>query len=132
MSCFYELDTSLGLDLLVHSPGGRVSATESLIHYIREIFDDDIRVFIPQLAMSGGTLLALMGKEIWMGKHSNLGPIDPQFGNVPAVTLIEEFKRAYKEITDDPNKIRAWAPILGRITPTLLTQAQQAIGQCPG
>ncbi|MCH8938488.1 MAG: S49 family peptidase, partial [Gemmatimonadetes bacterium] len=85
MSCFFDLDKSLGLDLLVHSPGGRVSATESLIHYIREIFGDNIRVFVPQLAMSGGTLLALMGKEIWMGKQSNLGPIDPQLACVCAV-----------------------------------------------
>ena len=67
MSCFHGLDRSLGLDLLVHSPGGYVSATESLIHYIRSMFGENIRVFVPQLAMSGGTLLALIGREIWMG-----------------------------------------------------------------
>ena len=127
MSCLHELDRSLGLDLLVHSPGGYISATESLIHYIRSMFKDDIRVFVPQLAMSGGTILALMGKKIWMGKHSNLGPIDPQFGDIPAVTLIDEFERAFKEIVENPDKIKVWTPILSRITPTLLTQAQQAI-----
>ena len=127
MSCFHGLDTSLGLDVLVHSPGGGVSATESLIHYIRSIFGHNIRVFVPQLAMSGGTLLALMGKEIWMGKHSNLGPIDPQFGSIPAVTLIDEFKRAYDEILENPNKIKVWTPILSQISPGLLTMAQRAI-----
>lgn len=127
MSCFHGLDRKLGLDLLIHSPGGFVSATESLIHYIRALFDDDIRVFIPQLAMSGGTILSLIGKEIWMGTHSNLGPIDPQFGGIPAVTLLDEFERAHGEIKADPTRIHVWTPILSGIAPTLITQAQQAI-----
>jgi hypothetical protein len=127
MSCFFELDFSVGLDFVIHSPGGRVTATESLIHYLRSKFGTDIRVFVPQLAMSGGTLLALSGKEIWMGNHSNLGPIDPQFGNIPAVTLLDEIGRAYLEIKEDPARMHVWAPILAQIPPTLLTQAKQAI-----
>lgn len=127
MSCFHKLDKTKGLDLLIHSPGGIVTASESLIHYFRQIFDDDIRIFVPQIAMSGGTLLALAGKEIWMGKHSNLGPIDPQYGSIPAVTLLEEVKRAYKEIKKDQDMIVIWQEILGQISPSLLTQAQQAI-----
>ena len=127
MSCFHGLDRSLGLDLLVHSPGGYVSATESLIHYIRSMFGENIRVFVPQLAMSGGTLLALIGREIWMGKHSNLGPVDPQFGDIPAVTLLDEFRRAFDDITKQPNMIQVWTPILSKIVPTLITRAEQAI-----
>lgn len=127
MSCFYGLDKKKGLDLIIHSPGGRVSATESLIYYFRQIFGRDIRVMIPQIAMSGGTILALSAFEIWMGKHSNLGPIDPQFGNMPAVTLIDEVERAYKEIKADPARVNVWAQILSKIPPTMLTQAQQAI-----
>ena len=127
MSCFHGLDRTLGLDLFVHSPGGFVSATESLIHYIRALFGDDIRVFVPQLAMSGGTILSLIGKEIWMGTHSNLGPIDPHFGGIPAVTLLNEFQQAFEEIEANPTKINVWSPILSGISPTLLTQAKQAI-----
>ena len=129
MSCFHGLDKRLGLDLIVHSPGGYISATESLIYYIREMFDDNIRVFVPQLAMSGGTILSLIGKEIWMGKHSNLGPIDPQFGDIPAVTLLNEFRQALAEIVKNPDSIKVWTPILARIPPTLITQAQQSIDQ---
>lgn len=127
MSCFHGLTVENGLDLIIHSPGGSVTATESLIHYIRSIYKSDIRVFVPQLAMSGGTLLALCGKEIWMGKHSNLGPIDPLFGSIPAVTLLEEFELAYAEIKRQPTRVKVWAPILGQISPTFLTQAKQAI-----
>src|SRR5688572_13436447 len=38
MSCFYGMDFKSGLDLVLHTPGGRVSATESLIHYLRSKF----------------------------------------------------------------------------------------------
>jgi hypothetical protein len=127
MNCLHGIDFSAGLDLVIHSPGGYVSATESLIHYLREKFNHDIRVFVPQIAMSGGTILALAGFEIWMGSHSNLGPIDPQFGNRPAVTLLDEFQRAFDEIKADRAKLEVWRPILSQIAPTMLTQAQDAI-----
>ncbi|MBX9824923.1 MAG: hypothetical protein K2Y27_07990 [Xanthobacteraceae bacterium] len=127
MNCLHGMDFNVGLDLILHSPGGYVSATESLIHYLRQKFDHRIRVFVPQIAMSGGTILALAGEEIWMGTHSNLGPIDPQFGNRPAVTLLDEFQRAFQEIKADNSKLVVWQPILAQIAPTMLTQAQDAI-----
>jgi hypothetical protein len=112
---------------VLHTPGGFVSATESLINYLQKKFGTDIRVFVPQTAMSGGTIMALMAKEIWMGHHSNLGPIDPQFGSTPAVVLLDEFQRAYTEIKADPDKLAIWQPILSQISPTFLTQAKLAI-----
>lgn len=127
MTCFHEMDFSKGLDLLVHSPGGYVTATESLIHYIRSKFASDVRVFVPQLAMSGGTILALCGKEIWMGRQSNLGPIDPQFGNIPAVVLLEEVELAISEIKQDPARIEFWRPVFAQIAPSFLSKARQAI-----
>ena len=42
------------------------------------MFGTDIRAIVPQLALSAGTMVALACKEIIMGKHSSLGPIDPQ------------------------------------------------------
>ena len=46
-------------------------------------------------------MIACACREILMGKHSSLGPIDPQLGGVPAHGVIEEFERAIKEIKDD-------------------------------
>lgn len=65
------------LDLIVHSPGGSPEATEAVVTYLRSKFDD-IRVIIPQGAMSAATMLACSANRIIMGKHSFLGPIDPQ------------------------------------------------------
>lgn len=127
MACFYQMDFSRGLDLFIHSPGGSVAATESIIHYIRAKFADDVNVFVPQLSMSGGTMIALAGKEIWMGSHSNLGPIDPQFDAHPAQLVLSEFNEALKQIKDDPDMIHVWRPILEQIPPTFLSSCRNAV-----
>jgi hypothetical protein len=77
--------------------------------------------------MSGGTLISLAGREIIMGRHSNLGPIDPQFGNMPAQAILAEFDRAKTDIAADPNLAALWMPILQKYPPTLLSRAKQAI-----
>jgi ClpP class serine protease len=98
MATIHQLDRSLGLDLVLHTPGGDIAATESLVEYLRQMFGTNIRAIVPQLAMSAGTMIVLACKEILMGKHSNLGPIDPQIGIFPAQAIIEEFTRAQQEI----------------------------------
>ena len=127
MSCIKGLDCTLGLDLILHSPGGDVAATESLIDYLRRKFDNNIETFIPQLSMSGGTMLALTGNKIYMGKQSNLGPIDPQLGTLSALNLTSEFERARKEITADPRNIHVWGPILSNYRPGLLEACERSM-----
>jgi ClpP class serine protease len=39
--------------------------------------------------MSGGTLIALAADEIVMSRHAVLGPIDPQFDQALAASLIK-------------------------------------------
>ena len=39
------------------------------------------------MAMSGGTMIACSCKEILMGKHSSLGPVDPQIMGIAAQQL---------------------------------------------
>jgi len=76
MSAIDKLDISKGLDLILHTPGGDTAATESIVYYLKSKFKD-IRVFVPQLAMSAGTIIACAANEIWMGQHSSLGPNRP-------------------------------------------------------
>jgi ClpP class serine protease len=93
MTCSHGVDRSKGLDLILHTPGGDVAATESLIDYLHSLYAGDVRAIVPQIAMSGGTLMALSCKEIVMGNHSSIGPIDPQIMNMPAQGIIEEFEK---------------------------------------
>ncbi len=121
------LDRSKGLDLILHTPGGQIAATESIVRYLRKMFGNDIRCFIPQLAMSCGTMMACACKEIYMGKESSIGPIDPQFGPMPAFGVIEEFNRAAMEIKKFPEKIPLWQAIYSKIPASFITECQQAI-----
>lgn len=127
MATFHGMNFESGLDLIVHSPGGDVAATESIIDYVRSKFGEDIRVIVPQISMSGGTMLALAGRSIVMGSHSNLGPIDPQFGLIPAAALLEEFERAKREVAADPNTALIWQAIIQHYQPALLGKADRAI-----
>lgn len=121
------LDKSKGLDLILHTPGGSTAATESIVSYLRNVFGNDIRAFVPQMAMSAGTMIALSCKEIVMGKQSNIGPIDPQFGGMSCAGVIEEFESAVQSIRDDPASIPLWQMIISKYHPTFLGDCQKAI-----
>jgi hypothetical protein len=127
MTVIHDMDRSKGLDLLLHTPGGETAAIESLVDYLRAMFGKDIRAFIPQLAMSGGTMIACACKEIYMGKQSSLGPVDPQFRGIPAHGVLEEFERARKEIKEDPTKIPIWQPILAKYSPAFIGECAKAM-----
>jgi len=127
MATIHEMDRTKGLDLLLHTPGGDTAATESLVDYLREMFDGDIRAVIPQLALSAGTLIALACRQIVMGKHSSLGPIDPQIGGMPAHAIVEEWTRAHAEVQADPQKLAFWQLVISKYPPTLIGACEKAI-----
>lgn len=127
MRALHGLDYSKGLDLFLHTPGGSIAATQSIIVYLKEKFGRNIRAIVPHTAMSGGTIMACAASQILMARHSSIGPIDPQIRGVPAKGVIKEFERAYEEIKEDPNKKAVWHPILSQYTPTFLGNCQNAI-----
>ena len=126
MTVIHGLNKAKGLDLILHSPGGDVAATEALGNYLIRVFGKNIRVFVPQLSMSGGTMLACIGKEIYMGKHSSIGPIDPQFSGVPAYGIIQEYEEAKEEVVKNPQSIEFYRTILSKYPPTLVGQCYRA------
>jgi ATP-dependent protease ClpP protease subunit len=127
MATIHDMDRTKGLDLILHTPGGDAAATESLVHYLHEMFDHNIRAIVPQLALSAGTMIACACKEIIMGAHSSLGPIDPQFNGVPAHGVVEEFERARTEIAASPANIALWQPIIAKYNPTFIGECEKAL-----
>lgn len=127
MAAIHKLDKAKGLDLILHTPGGETAATESLVDYLRATFATDLRAIVPQLAMSAGTMIACACKSIVMGRHSSLGPIDPQIGGVAAHGVIEEFDQAKREIQQNQLMANVWIPILQKYNPTLVGECQKAI-----
>lgn len=127
MMAVHGLDRALGLDLIIHTPGGSLSATESIVDYLHKMFGNNVRAIVPQIAMSAGTMIACSCRSIVMGKHSNLGPIDPQLRGVAAHGVLLEFERAIKECAADPAKIPIWQVIIGKYHPTFLSECENAI-----
>ncbi|MBI5522310.1 MAG: S49 family peptidase [Desulfarculus sp.] len=123
----HHLDRSKGLDLILHTEGGSIAATESIVNYLRQMFGNDIRAIVPQIAMSAGTMLACSCKAIVLGKQSNLGPIDPHLNGIPAQGVVDEFKRALKEVKKDPAMLPLWSLIVGQYRPTFLRQCEDAV-----
>lgn len=130
MSALHGMDWSKGLTLILHTPGGDTRATESMVAYLRSKFDF-IEAVVPTYAMSAGTMISLACDDVWMARHSQLGPIDPQLvlagGQVSARAVVDQFARAENEIRQDLSTAHAWAPILSSIGPSLLMEAQNAL-----
>ena len=121
------------LDIILHSPGGSAEATEAMVSYLRKKFEH-IRVIVPHAAMSAATMWACSANEVVMGKHSFLGPIDPQIritceggqDLIPAQAILDQFDLA-KEQCSDSSLLNAWLPMLKIYGPALLIQCQNAI-----
>lgn len=121
------------LDLILHSPGGSIEAADSIVSYLRSKFTN-IRVIVPHLAQSAGTMIACSANDILLGKHSFLGPIDPQLflqtplgpRFLPAQSIVDQFDRAKQECQNKDN-FPAWAPMLPQYGPDLLVKSENAI-----
>lgn len=127
MNAVYELNKPEGLDIILHTPGGDIAATESIVSYLKSIFGNNIRAIVPQISMSAGTMIAMSCKEIIMGRQSSLGPIDPQINGVACQMVIDEFYRAVKEVGHNPSSLGLWQAIISHYAPTYLTVCEDAI-----
>jgi ATP-dependent protease ClpP protease subunit len=127
MATIHKLDRKKGLDLILHTPGGDLAATESIVDYLYSMFGTNIRAIVPQICMSAGTMIALSCNEIMMGKQSNLGPIDPQIGGVPCQGVLDEFEQAKSDIKGNPNSAPLWQVIIAKYHPTFLGTCQKSI-----
>ena len=104
------------LDIILHSPGGSMEVADQIVQYLRAKYKH-IRAIVPQNAMSAATMIACACDSIVMGKHSALGPIDPQVTfptargtfTAPAQAILDEFEQAKREIKADQTTIPLWA-----------------------
>jgi len=122
------------LDLILHSPGGSMEAADQIVQYLRRKYKH-IRAIIPQNAMSAATMIGCACDTIVMGKHSALGPIDPQVSfptatgtfTAPAQAILDEFEQAKNEIKSDPSTIPLWASKIQVYPPGFLQMCQTTL-----
>ena len=74
-----NLDKDTDIDVLLHTIGGDIDATEKLVNMIRDrVGTASFRIVVPDYAKSAGTLMVLGADRVVMSDSSELGPIDPQ------------------------------------------------------
>ena len=99
-------DPNIPIDLILHTPGGLVLATEQIAMALCR-HPGKVTVFVPHYAMSGGTLLALAADEIVMDENAVLGPVDPQLGQWPANSILKAVEQKPVSEVDDETLIMA-------------------------
>jgi ClpP class serine protease len=99
-------DPQLPIDMILHTPGGLVLAAEQIATALCR-HPAKVTVFVPHYAMSGGTLIALAADEIVMDPNAVLGPVDPQVGQEPAVSILSVLEQKSVNEIDDHTLILA-------------------------
>ncbi len=101
-------DDDVPIDLILHTPGGLVLAAEQIAQALGR-HPGRVTVFVPHYAMSGGTLIALTADEIVMDENAVLGPVDPQVGQSPAVSILSVLEQ--KDINEIDDQTLIWADV---------------------
>ena len=127
MAVVHNLNRKSGLDLILHTPGGGIEAGRSFVEYLYKMFGPDIRAIVPQMAMSVGTMIACACRQILMGKHSCLGPTDPQVKGHPAMGILAEVDRAIEEIKKEPLKQILWQQVFAKYPPAFILDCERSL-----
>ncbi len=99
-------DDDVPIDLILHTPGGLVLASEQIANALSR-HKAKVTVLVPHYAMSGGTLIALAANEVVMDENAVLGPVDPQIGQYPAVSILSVINQKPPAEVDDQTLILA-------------------------
>ncbi|PVE48130.1 serine protease [Pararhodobacter aggregans] len=127
MAVVHNVPRDRGLDLILHTPGGGTEATRALVEYLYKMFGRDIRAIVPQIAMSAGTMIACACRQVLMGKHSCLGPTDPQVRGHPAMGVLAEVDQAIIEIKKEPLKQLLYQQIFAKYPPAFILDCERSV-----
>lgn len=121
------------LALILTTGGGLAEAAAKMVDIMRYHYKT-ISFFIPECAMSAGTILSLSGDKICMDYYSSLGPVDPQvyarqsdgtFQLVPALGYLDQVDIMIKKSIDGTLSPIEWA-ILKDMDLAMLKRYEQA------
>lgn len=99
-------DDKVPIDIILHTPGGVVMAAEQIAAAL-SAHPAAVTAFVPFYAMSGGTMIALAADEIVMAPVAALGPVDPQFDDRSAASILRAVHEKPPSELDDATLILA-------------------------
>jgi len=89
--------------LILNNLGGHIEPAYLISQTCKKTTSKKFLVCVPRKAKSASTLLALGADEIHMGMMSEIGPIDPQIGGLPALGLGNSLEYIAKIVTKFPS-----------------------------
>ena len=119
------------LSFILQTDGGFLEVVQRTVAVLRKHYRE-VEFYVPNYAMSAGTVLVLSGDRIWMDYYSQLGPIDPQTENkdgrlVPALGYLEQYNRLIEKADDVPLNQAEEAFLLEKFDPGALFQYEHAL-----
>ena len=100
------------LVLILLSDGGSIEPAYLISKTCKRLTGKKFIVAIPRQAKSAATLISLGADEIHMGLLSELGPIDPQFGGLPALGLSNALEKIAQLSEAYPKSSKMFAKFL--------------------
>lgn len=101
------------IDIVLETPGGLGEVVEDIVRLVRKKYEK-VGMIIPGYAKSAGTIFAMSGDDILMGRASALGPIDGQ------LQLANGKRFSADAFLEGIKKIKAEAERTGRLTPAYI------------
>ena len=99
--------------LFLVSSGGSIEPAYQISKICKGYANSTFKALVPRHAKSAATLIALGADEIHMGMMSELGPIDPQLGNLPALGVKRSLEIIASICHKYPNSSDVFAGYLG-------------------
>ncbi|WP_343986256.1 SDH family Clp fold serine proteinase [Terrabacter terrae] len=125
-----DVDDQPVLHLMLASPGGDGEVAVRLIRSLQARCSK-LRIIVPDMAKSAGTIMCLGANEILMGPSGDLGPIDPQFpvagrGLVGAKEIEAAVESADARVQAAPDTFPLYAGLLSDVNMLMVEQARSA------
>ncbi|OGK43428.1 hypothetical protein A2956_02470 [Candidatus Roizmanbacteria bacterium RIFCSPLOWO2_01_FULL_37_57] len=140
-SILMEIEDNVDLEVVINTRGGLPQKTRQIIEFLRNKLGkkNKLRVVVPEIAKSAGTIICLGADIISVGPPSELGPIDPQvprtgIGGHPeylsAWTYVNSYKMLMDNCKNEDGSLKVeYYPLLANFDLPFYEQCKQAISQ---
>lgn len=119
------------LAIILETPGGYIEVVQRIAETLRKHYQQ-VEFFVPNFAMSAGTVLVMSGDAIYMDYYSVLGPIDPQVERpnsdvwVPALGYLVQYERLIAKSKAGKLTTAEMAFLIEKFDPAELYKYEQA------
>lgn len=120
------------LAFFLETEGGYIEITKRIATTLRKHYQI-VEFYVPNAAMSAGTVLVMSGDAIHMDYYSTLGPIDPQLpspdgrGYIPALGYLKKFRELMEKAAEGGLNTAETIYLCNKFDPAVLYKYEKAI-----